>query len=84
MKLEKNAISILKKGFLCDHCLGRQFSQLLSGLTNKERGKVIRKYIAFLIDSGEKIEVDTSNFYGIKFKNVKIKAKKQNYTKIQT
>lgn len=76
MKLEKIAISILKKGFLCDHCLGREFAQLLSGLTNEERGKIIRKYIAFLIDSGEKIEIDTSNFYGIKFRNVKVKPKK--------
>jgi len=76
MKIEKNAVNILKKGFLCDHCLGRQFAQLLSRLTNEERGKIIRKYVAFLIDSGEKIEVDTTNFYGIKFKNVKIKPKK--------
>jgi len=76
MKIKESAINILKKGFLCDHCLGRQFSQLLSGLTNEERGKIIRKYIAFLIDSEEKIEVDTSNFYGMKFKNVKIKPKK--------
>jgi len=76
MKIEENIIKVLKRGFLCDHCLGRLWSQLLSGFSNEERGKIIRKYIAFLIDSGEKIDVDMSNFYEIKFKNVKIESKK--------
>ncbi len=67
---------ILKEGFVCNHCLGRSFGQLLTGMTNEERGKILRNYLAMLIDSGEKISVDESNFYGIKFHNVKIKPKK--------
>jgi len=74
-KVTKKVIELMKGRYICDSCLGRNFAELLSGLTNKERGKIIRHYIAFLIDSGEKISVDTSNFYGIKFRNVKIKPK---------
>jgi len=76
MKILEKAIEIFKEKYICDSCAGRQFAELLSGMTNKERGRIIRHYIAFLIDSGEKIDVDTSNFYGMKFRNVKIKPKK--------
>ena len=67
---------MLKEKFLCDRCLGRQFAQLLTGMSNKERGRILRYFLAMLIDSGEKIEVDISNFYGIKFHNKKIKPRK--------
>jgi tRNA pseudouridine synthase 10 len=73
---------ILKKGYICDSCLGREFAELLSGMTNAERGKILRNYVAMLIDSGEKIDVDTSNFYGMKFRNAKIKPKKPKKCKI--
>ncbi len=33
---------ILKEGPICDHCLGRQFAKLSTGLGNDERGKAIR------------------------------------------
>ena len=72
MELEQQAIEILKKGYICDNCLGRSWGQLLSGMTNEERGKTIRYYLAFLFDSGEKLDVDLSNFCGIKFRNVKM------------
>jgi tRNA pseudouridine synthase 10 len=72
----------LKKEFVCDSCLGRQFAELLSGMTNAERGKILRSYVAMLIDSGEKVDVDTSNFYGMKFRNAKIKPKKPKKCKI--
>jgi tRNA pseudouridine synthase 10 len=75
MKVEEKAIEILEQP-VCNSCLGRQFGSLLSGFSNEQRGKTIRQYIAFLIDSGEKIDVDWSNFYGIKFRNVKIKPEK--------
>ena len=76
MRIEEKAVEILKDHFVCDRCLGRQFAQLLTGYTNEKRGKIIRQFLAFLIDSGEKIEVDLSNFYGIKFRNVKVRSKK--------
>ncbi len=76
MKLNEKVIEILKEKFVCDRCLGRQAGQLLSGLTNEERGQILRKHLAMIIDSEEKIKVNESNFYGIKFHNVKIKPEK--------
>ena len=75
MKIEK-ILEVLKQNYLCNHCLGRLIANLLSGLTNEERGKILRYYLAFLIDSGEKIDIKLSNFYGMKFRNVKIKVEK--------
>ena len=76
MKVLDKAIEILKQGSICNNCLGRNFGDLLSGFSNEERGKTFRNLVAFLLDSGEKIEVDTSNFYGFKFRNLKIQPKK--------
>ena len=76
MNVKEKMIEILKENYVCDKCLGRSFAQLLSGMTNDERGKILRNYLAMLIDSGEKIVVDDSNFYGIKFHLKKIKSKK--------
>lgn len=76
MSIREKTKEILKEKFVCNNCLGRGFGQLLTGITNEERGKILRNYLAMLIDSGEKISVDYSNFYGIKFHNVKIKPKK--------
>jgi len=81
MKVEEKAIEILKQT-VCDNCLGRQFGELLSGFTNEQRGKIIRNYIAFLIDSGENVDVDLKNFYGIKFRNAKIKPEKPKECKL--
>lgn len=83
MGIKEKAVEVLKEEFICNRCLGRNVAgQLLSGLTNEERGKIIRQFIAFLIDSGEKIEVELSNFYGMKFRNVKIKPKEPGKCKI--
>jgi len=82
MKLEEKIIEILKENFICDNCLGRFFSELLSGFSNKERGRILRNYLAFLLDSGEKIEVNMSNFYGIKFRNIKLEVKEPEKCKI--
>jgi len=76
LKVKQKLVEILKDGYVCDHCLGRQFAQLLSGFGNEERGRILRHFAAMLIDSEEKIDVDNSNFFGIKFHNKKIKSKK--------
>jgi len=76
LKIKEKLVKILKDGYVCDHCLGRPFAQLLSGFGNEERGKILRCFVAMLLDSGEEINVDTSNFFGIKFHNKKIKTKK--------
>jgi len=70
----ESAEKILEKRYLCDNCLGRVLAgQLLSGISNKERGRIIRYFLAFLFDSGKDIKVDLSNFYGIRFKKRKVK-----------
>jgi len=76
MDLKTKAVEILSEHFLCDNCLGRNFASLLSGYSNKERGKAIRMFLAMLIDSGEKLKINESNFYGIKFREIKMKQSK--------
>jgi len=82
MKILENIIIAMKDNYICDSCLGRCMSQLLSGYSNEQRGKIIRQFVAFLVDSGEKIDVDLSNFYGIKFRNAKIKPEKPKECKL--
>ncbi len=76
MSMQETALEIMKRGYVCDHCLGRAFASLLTGYTNEERGRIIRHFIAMQIDSGEKIKIDERNLYGIKFRNIKIEAKR--------
>ncbi len=82
MKIVESVVAAIKDGYLCNHCLGRVFSNLLSGYTNEERGKILRSFLAFLLDSGEKLEVDFSNFYGIKFRNIKLEVEKPKECKV--
>jgi len=44
-KILKIADMILKKYHLCDHCLGRTFAKVETGLTNKKRGEIIREHL---------------------------------------
>ncbi len=44
------AWEILKEGSICDSCLGRQFAQLATGLTNAERGRAIKIVLAMIAD----------------------------------
>jgi len=41
-KILNIAKKVLLKYKLCDHCLGRVFAKVEKGLTNKERGKILR------------------------------------------
>ena len=68
---------IMSEHYLCDHCLGRQIASLLTGFTNQQRGFAIRLFLASLIDSGEKIDLNPANFYGINFRFVKLHPEKQ-------
>src|SRR3989338_9913892 len=56
---------------VCNHCLGRQFGQLLSGTSNQNRGELLRRAAAMSIDKekpgDEDKKIDMSNFSGIKF-----------------
>lgn len=62
---------------ICNSCLGRIYAQLLTGYSNKERGKIIRSFLAFAID-GKIINsenIDPSNFNNFKFRQNKDFAK---------
>jgi len=76
MKLIEKATNALKKDYVCDHCLGRIYANLLSGLTDEGRGKTIRHFIAMSIDAGEKIDIDPTNLHGIMFHSSKVATKK--------
>ncbi|QQG40026.1 MAG: tRNA pseudouridine(54/55) synthase Pus10 [Candidatus Aenigmatarchaeota archaeon] len=68
----QKAVRILERP-VCDHCLGRQFAQLLSGRTNVERGRAIRDAVAMALDSEENLKVDMSNFAGYRFHHSELK-----------
>ena len=72
----EKVLKIMEKGYICDNCLGRQFAQLLSGLENKERGRAIRDFFAFLLEAGEELELDSSNFFSYKFRFSGLKGEK--------
>ena len=59
--IKETAIKIMNLGYVCDYCLGRQFAKLSSGYSNKERGKIIRDFLAIEHES-EKTVADPSNF----------------------
>lgn len=51
---------ILHEGPICDHCLGRQFAKLSTGLSNKERGQAIKLALVLEGDRIYKSENDDS------------------------
>ena len=69
MNLKERTEKIMERGYVCDHCLGRQFAQLLTGMSNEERGELIRKFVGMEMDSGEEVEVVDSNFSEIEFRH---------------
>ncbi|MBI2545408.1 MAG: tRNA pseudouridine(54/55) synthase Pus10 [Candidatus Aenigmarchaeota archaeon] len=76
MKMEELVREVFKEP-MCDNCAGRTVGNLLSGFDNKQRGNVLRTYAALLLDSGEKLDLDPSNFHGMKFRNIKLESKQQ-------
>lgn len=66
-----NKVAKILKKYVDDNCLGRNFAQLLSGYSNTERGRILKTALAFAVDSGQKFEIEPSNFYGFKFRNNK-------------
>ena len=77
MRLIESLLNVLKYP-VCDNCLGRIVSgQLLHGMDNKERGRILRYFAAFLLESGEKLDLDLSNFHDFNFRNLKLKVKKK-------
>ncbi len=68
--ISETAREILQKGYACDNCLGRQFGQLLSGMTNRDRGRAIRTALA-LEYAVKPFPAEKSNFYGFNFRKEK-------------
>ncbi len=64
------AKNILKDRYACDNCLGRQFGQLLSGLTNAERGRAIRTILAMEY-SAKPFAIELSNLSGYNLRKKK-------------
>jgi tRNA pseudouridine synthase 10 len=67
-----NLLEVLERP-ICNHCLGRLFSQLLINMKNEEKGKTIRNCIAMLID-GKFIDyskIDPNNFFKYRFRENK-------------
>jgi len=52
------ARKILKEGTICDHCLGRQFAKLATGLSNDRRGKAIRLVLAMQAGADKDSELE--------------------------
>ncbi|NLO30304.1 MAG: tRNA pseudouridine(54/55) synthase Pus10 [Methanosarcina mazei] len=51
---------ILHEGPVCDHCMGRQFAKLSTGLSNRERGQAVKLALALEGDRIYKNENDDS------------------------
>ena len=48
---------------LCDHCLGRLFAQLGTGMSNRERGETLRKVYAMFLSEEKRAEVPNESEY---------------------
>jgi len=51
---------ILHEGPICDHCMGRQFAKLSTGLSNRERGQAMKLALVLEGDRIYKSENDDS------------------------
>ena len=70
MSLE-HAAELLQERYLCDNCLGRQFAQLGSGLTNAERGRAVRIGLLLRYEQGP-FPIDPRSFAGWKLRKQKL------------
>ncbi len=70
LEIVRIASEILNIGYVCNICLGRTFSKLLYGKTNEDKGKIVRDFIALLLDSGLNINVKMENFQEYNFRRL--------------
>lgn len=72
MEIREKMKRIFSYGYVCDHCLGRQFAKLLSGFSNDERGRALRLFFAMDADaSGCSEKSIHANLGGFSFRNCK-------------
>ncbi|WMW22501.1 tRNA pseudouridine(54/55) synthase Pus10 [Methanolobus mangrovi] len=60
MTILETAKKIINEGPICDHCMGRQFAKLSTGLTNVQRGQAIKLSLAMEGDALFKEAADES------------------------
>lgn len=60
MDVLETSKKILHEGPICDHCMGRQFAKLSTGLSNRERGQAIKLSLVLEGDRIYKSENDDS------------------------
>ncbi|MFB6088934.1 MAG: tRNA pseudouridine(54/55) synthase Pus10, partial [Candidatus Aenigmatarchaeota archaeon] len=77
--VKKKAERILNQGYICNHCLGRQFGQLLTGYTNDERGGILRSFLAFSMDAGEKLNIKDVNFKDFNFRDYDVNPEEEEF-----
>ena len=53
MTILDTARKIMHEGPICDHCLGRQFAKLSTGLSNDQRGQALRITLAMQASAGK-------------------------------
>ncbi len=58
MNILETAKKVIHEGPICDHCMGRQFAKLSTGLTNDERGRAIKLALAMEGDRVSKDDAD--------------------------
>jgi len=69
----KRAIEILRLGYVCDRCLGRQFAQLLTNTSNEVRGSALRRTVALMVDAKrDTFGIHPENFKGVELRWVKV------------
>ncbi len=84
MSILETAKKIVNEGPICDHCMGRQFAKLSTGLNNLERGSAIKLSLAMESDmlykeTGDDTalkELSTCNSYARKTLGIKGKDQK--------
>ncbi len=47
------ARKILHEGPICNHCLGRQFAKISSGVSNEIRGEIVRELLTGAVQDGK-------------------------------
>jgi tRNA pseudouridine synthase 10 len=57
------AAKIIAEGPICDHCLGRQFAKLSTGLGNDERGKAVKLLMGM---NADRVFKESGNFEELK------------------
>lgn len=79
----KEKVKIILENLVCNNCLGRQFGMIGHGLSNYERGKIIRELTKEFIDKSRLQEPDVCNLCNNFFKDGIIRVAKNVVNKLR-